>query len=69
MMRTAYVLERQMAGQEWGWMKRLDAFMEKQTLDSPESRVMELAAENERLQRIVAELLIRNQELRERVEG
>jgi hypothetical protein len=68
-MTAAYVLERPMAGKEWGWMKKLDVFGEKQTLDSPESRVMELAAENERLQRIVAELLIRNQELRERVEG
>jgi hypothetical protein len=34
--------------------------------DDPRSRLIELQAENARLQRIVTELLIRNQQLRER---
>ena len=34
--------------------------------DDPGSRLIELQAENARLQRIVTELLIRNQQLRER---
>ncbi|MEO6803496.1 MAG: hypothetical protein ABI197_09680 [Granulicella sp.] len=74
MMRAAYVLERQIAGhelrQEQGWMNEIN-FFEKRSLEegSMEQRVMDLKAENERLQRIVAELLMRNQELREVVKA
>jgi hypothetical protein len=46
----------------------MEMFVEPKTLGgaSMEQKLMELAEENGRLQRLVAELLMRNQELRER---
>jgi hypothetical protein len=68
-MTAAYVLERPMTGRKRGWMKGIDFLQEQLSgTGAMEQRVMELTAENERLQRIVAELLMRNQELRVLVE-
>jgi hypothetical protein len=48
---------------EEGFLKEPQQFSPRQ--DDPHSRLVELQAENARLQRIVTELLIRNQQLRE----
>lgn len=47
-----------------GFLKELQQFSPQE--DDSRSRLIELQAENARLQRIVTELLIRNQQLRER---
>lgn len=64
-MKAGFSGEQQRAGYGWG----MEMFVEPKALEgaSMEQKLMELAEENGRLQRLVAELLMRNQELRERV--